>query len=144
MGLAILLPWRPEPGEMVPCETEALRKINEALPDSRGKFVTWKNREGEWVVSYTMGDGHILDLAFLGGGDRPLLTEGGLASIKSAVQALKYNRGPVAEAQRAIERKNKAVRVDLDEQQREELHYRRFLRRRAGVHYSDHPFFKAA
>jgi len=91
--LSVAVSYRPEGGECVPVQTEASRKIKEETGSDR--FVVWR-REGEWVVSFSLGEGEFIDVAGLGEGERPVLRPGMIPSIKSMWEAARSGRGPLA------------------------------------------------
>lgn len=135
--LSICMPYRQAPGEVVAHETDLVHAIRRASGEKN--FITWKGPSGEWVVSYVFPDGSMVDTGFAGKGERPEVRRGMVDSMANLIKARGMNKGLIAEAQRALESKQRAHTNKLIDQNREQLDYRKHLRRGATQHWWDHP-----
>lgn len=101
------------------------------------KLFTYRTSEGNWIVAYPVGEGKILDLAFLGDGDPPVLREGTKQTVISALRALRGDRGPIAVLQKKLKEKESAERRKNEDRQREYEDHKRYIRRHSNM-LSDH------
>ena len=81
-----------------PVETELQRILEEEAGDDI-RIATWRNWEGEWVVSWVVGgDDFIMDLLHAGRDEAPRIDQNILISCLSAIRAREFGKGPMARA----------------------------------------------
>lgn len=139
MQLVMNIPYVPEPSEVIPQETALVQAIRRAA--GKEDFITWRNPDGEWIVSYKIGH-NIVDVGYAGHGDRPDCSRGMIETMVSMIKAGAANKGPIKAAQEALALKQSRHLNVLIDKQREELDYRRYLRRKATQHWQDHPLLR--
>jgi len=126
---SVFMPYRPEPGEVVPVENELIRHIRRETEEDG--FVLWRGPSG-WVVSFRHPDGMQVDAAFCGVGEVPSISQGGIGSLKSFAPMARnpsWCRAEAGRARKVTEQRESRRRKALQEKQEEYDDLCRFVRR---------------